>query len=1306
MNVTQNLNMALSNGGETDPEGSVFDLQDLDQFRSEVSGTGTLNRILASGDEQYDTSADISFTKGLFGSEPTTDDIPFVEVNHISSCGCAGCGGFPTEEMVLSAAVGADDVGNELGGGAVSAPSPLGDMADFLTTGFWGNFGTVPREFNLTNSGVNAKSGVLHYNVSGFSNAGSAGTDTDGISSARADLVRDALDVFGEVLGINFVETSSSDTNFTDLFFKDTDAGRAYANSTGFSEGVQYSWVNISQDWSGGTSTYNDYTLQTIFHEVGHALGLGHQGLYNGSGSYSDDADFENDSWQASMMSYFSQNENTTIPASFAYLQTPMAVDWIALQDIYGDQSFGGTNFGVNNAFLGNTVYGFNTNISASTSRIWSEYATYADDTASTIIDGGGIDTLDFSGYSANQLINLTPSNQAASSPSISNIGGLTGNLTLAEGTIIENAIGGSGSDSFFGNDADNVFTGNAGNDIFNDSLGNDSYFGGTGSDTVDFLGLAASYSFSFSGVFLSVINVATDLVENTVEFLSFDDGLFSFQSILDGLDSNSAPVANNDFYLTNEASILTGGSVLQNDSDEDGDTLSVESVNGAVGNVGGQITLASGALLTVNENGTFTYDPNGAFDALNDGQSAVDSFTYTATDDSDTSNAATVSITVDGVDSIVSNTAFGESGVANVTQSGANQWHQVSFAASISNAVVVMGPATNFDDAPLTTRVRNVTDTGFEFQIDEWDYQDGFHGAEDIGWLAVSEGSHVLSSGETIVAANASVDGSFTAVNFGETLNDAVVLAEISSSNAPNAVAARIQGVTGQGFQAQIQQEEAGGVPSAETISWIAIEAGQNALFEAFVTPDEVRLTTSSYRFASAFAAAPVVLADMQTADGEDTSTTRLAALDQDGVSLFIQEEQSNDAELFHTTESVGIVALTGGLLYSDEQPNSAPDGQNDAVSVAEDAPLLIDVLANDTDVDGDLLEISEIEGQTISVGQTVALDSGALVTLNADQTLSYDQNGVFTALNTGQNGTDTFTYTVVDGDGGVSGADVTVTVQGVDEVVANGAIGQSGVATVGQTSADQWHSISFDAVIENAVVVLGPVTRNDADQVTTRLRNVTDTGFEFQIDEWDYLDGLHGVENVGWLAMSEGSHTLNSGQTIVASTATIGTGFSVVSFGETLDDAVVFTEVSSVNEADAVGTRIRNVTDQDFRVQLEEEEAGGAHVAETVSWIAIESGAANGLEVVRTDDQVDENADTFVFNQPFSDAPVLIADMQSTDGGDTSTLRLSALDSSSVSLFVEEEQSANAEIAHSDEVAGYVALQDGLIYLDSFLV
>ena len=64
-------------------------------------------------------------------------------------------------------------------------------------------------------------------------------------------------------------------------------------------------------------------------------------------------------------------------------------------------------------------------------------------------------------------------------------------------------------------------------------------------------------------------------------------------------------------------------------------DTRTVAAVNGVPANVGTPITLASGALLTVNADGSCTYDPTAvaAFQALATGQSATDTFTYTMQD-------------------------------------------------------------------------------------------------------------------------------------------------------------------------------------------------------------------------------------------------------------------------------------------------------------------------------------------------------------------------------------------------------------------------------------------------------------------------------------------------------------------------------------------------------------------------------------------------------------------------------------------------------------------------------------------------
>ena len=108
--------------------------------------------------------------------------------------------------------------------------------------------------------------------------------------------------------------------------------------------------------------------------------------------------------------------------------------------------------------------------------------------------------------------------------------------------------------------------------------------------------------------------------------------------------------VAQDDAFAILETGSITGGSVLSdngNGADTDPDTaLAVTSVNGSAGDVGSQITLASGALLTLNANGTFDYDPNGQFEHVPLNATDTDSFTYEVN-----GVEATVTVTITGID-------------------------------------------------------------------------------------------------------------------------------------------------------------------------------------------------------------------------------------------------------------------------------------------------------------------------------------------------------------------------------------------------------------------------------------------------------------------------------------------------------------------------------------------------------------------------------------------------------------------------------------------------------------------------------
>ncbi|MGF1461514.1 MAG: cadherin-like domain-containing protein [Leptolyngbyaceae cyanobacterium] len=105
----------------------------------------------------------------------------------------------------------------------------------------------------------------------------------------------------------------------------------------------------------------------------------------------------------------------------------------------------------------------------------------------------------------------------------------------------------------------------------------------------------------------------------------------------------NDPPVAVNDSgvsFATNEATTFTTGSVLANDFDPEGGSISLAGVN----------TGGTRGLVTNNGNGTFSYDPNGAFNVLPVNRTTTDTFSYTIQDSDGLTDTATVSVTVTGL--------------------------------------------------------------------------------------------------------------------------------------------------------------------------------------------------------------------------------------------------------------------------------------------------------------------------------------------------------------------------------------------------------------------------------------------------------------------------------------------------------------------------------------------------------------------------------------------------------------------------------------------------------------------------------
>ena len=364
-------------------------------------------------------------------------------------------------------------------------------------------------------------------NATGFFAQWDEGAGYSPFDAAQRAAARESIEYWDDLIAPSFVEVNG--TGGADIVYANTSTGpdqawAYYPNGNGtpyFKHIASDVWiatpeVNSSngQLWDGG------YGLTTLVHETGHALGLSHPGDYNfgddndGDGlpdpiTYSGDAFYAQDTRQYTIMSYFDSfdagQKQSFIDWSLmrvVYASTPMVHDILAIQAKYGADMTTRT---------GNTTYGFNATSDVANSALRFEPGDGA--AIFTIWDAGGVDTLDLSGYATPSVIDLregayssaggasrqltlaeiNANNAAAGLPARSEFlyevyfegvegvnGGLswieqTGvtdflmheNIGIAYGTVIENAIGGSGDDRINGNQVNNRLTGGAGADTF-----------------------------------------------------------------------------------------------------------------------------------------------------------------------------------------------------------------------------------------------------------------------------------------------------------------------------------------------------------------------------------------------------------------------------------------------------------------------------------------------------------------------------------------------------------------------------------------------------------------------------------------------------------------------------------------------------------------------------------------------------------------------------------------------------------------------------------------------------------------------
>ncbi len=282
------------------------------------------------------------------------------------------------------------------------------------------------------------------------------------------------------------------------------------------------------------------------------------------------------------------------------------------------------------------------------------------------------------------------------------------------------------------------------------------------------------------------------------------------------------------------------------------------------------------------------------------------------------------------------------------------------------------------------------------------------------------------------------------------------------------------------------------------------------------------------------------------------------------------------------------------------------------------------------------------------------------------------------------------------------------------VDRITINSPAGGSPVT---------WATVNFQQSFGSVPVVFATATNSNSQPATVRIRNVTANGFEIGVVEPPGADGQTAAMTVDYFAAETGVYNFAGAiRVVVGSYSTTthqgrnvgGAAWDDVNFAITFGSApAVIAQVQTINsqpalEAGVIGNpflevAIRNVTTVDMDVALERAETStGAVVAETIAYLAMESGAevtlaGADIKALLTPDSVDgwdNGCDVYNYSSSFAAAPLVVASQNSRDGGDGGWARICSVSATGVGLTIDEDQAADSDRSHTTEEAGVLAV------------
>lgn len=621
------------------------------------------------------------------------------------------------------------------------------------------------------------------------------------------------------------------------------------------------------------------------------------------------------------------------------------------------------------------------------------------------------------------------------------------------------------------------------------------------------------------------------------------------------------------------------------------------------------------------------------------------------------------------------------------------HNWQTVSFPVgkSFFDTVVVATPATLAEPDSTFIQIGEITSTGFKIRLRETSNGNGTHTNETIHYLATDKGYFTLPDGSRVIAGKTTSKAqtrigvkqkaTFKLPRSKRFKRTPAVFASVAASGIvddqvePTEI--RIDRPSKVGFSYVIQEEQAQEkthpAHTAEQLCFVAFEPFTGIIGD---TVFDIGLQSKAAthldspivsELAEPTSATPGFIASLQTILDRDPATLRVVSVANDGAVVRVVEDQSLDSlKLEHRAESIAHLFFT---------PVTSDDNDGDGLSnLAEFFTYGTDLENDDHDGDG-LVDGDEIANNT----DPTKRDS--------------DGDGFSDGHEVNFAGTNPNDDNYQPG--------LFLHVGSVDNVTEQ-------VQTVQFGTDEHGDPIEF----WDPVLVARPASYNEADPTFIQISNVTKTHFDIRLtDTGGAADQQHQAEQIHFLVIDSGHYAVPGGERVFAgkfdsTRQTRANRFQRIRFLSRFfrTTPVAISSLNSVNDAEPARVRLERISRTGLYATIQEDsynqKKSPGHPSEKIAVIAWEpfTGIESGVvfEVDKRLKAFTSNFKDLEFNRIHSGPPFFIAEMQTAYDKDSASLRFQNLESSKISLFVQEDDAiADGKISHTrGETVGYFAI------------